>query len=804
MLRPEPIADDDFLLLPDVGHGEISLSPADPKQTLRQGKVKNKATGVSAVLKSFEYTLGQGGPVRKTLPLLQVNQHDGFDCPGCAWPDPDGKRSSFEFCENGAKAIAHESDRRVADADFFARHSVSELSRQSDYWLEQQGRLTEPMLLDEGATHYRPVSWDEALTVVADSLKGLSSPDRAAFYTSGKATNEAAYVFQLMVRMYGTNNLPDCSNMCHESSGRALTKMFGLGKGTVKLDDFEKSELIFVVGQNPGTNHPRQLTALQEAKRAGAKIVSVNPLPEAGLMGFMNPQEPLGLLGKATPLTDLFLQIKIGGDIALFKGIVKQLVQWDDEKRGAAIDWTFVEKNCNGVEETLAEVRRTDWADIEAGCGIAKDKIVEAAEWVRDSKKIIICWCLGVTQHARGTEAVQEMMNVLLLRGSIGVVGGGACPVRGHSNVQGDRTMGVWEKIKPEFAAKLKERFRFDVPTEEGTDSQRTALAMHRGEIDVFVSLGGNFQMAMSDTTYIAEGMRKTDLTVRIGTKLNRADLVTGRRGLILPCLGRTEIDRRTSPDGTHRDQITSCENSMGVVQASAGKHTPISPNLRGEVAILCGLAKHLVGNRETVNWDQWADDYNLVRDAVAATIPGFESYNEKVRQKGGFYLPNGPRIGQFWTPSGRAEFTVNAIPTAEVPEGQFVMTSVRSHDQFNTTIYGLDDRYRGLFRDRRVVMMNAEDRRAAGLRSNAKIDIATAATATAATVDTAVGGTANTDNDRSRCLTDYTVVDYPVPRGCVVMYYPECNALIPIDGVDHTSNCPSFKHTLVTINSHD
>lgn len=784
MIRNEAqIRQDDFLTLPDIGHGEISLEPADPNQSLGISKVKKKSTGLSAVVSSLKYSLTQSGAVRGTLPLLDVNQHDGFDCPGCAWPDPDDERSAFEFCENGVKAITHEADSRRADAAFFAKHSVSEMSRRSDYWLEQQGRLTEPMLLDEGQSHYRPIQWDDAFEIIADQLRSLDSPHQAAFYTSGKASNEAAFVYQLMVRMFGTNNLPDCSNMCHESSGRALTKMFGLGKGTVKLDDFAKSELVIVSGQNPGTNHPRQLTALQQAKRNGAKIIAVNPLPEAGLMGFMNPQEPLGLLGKSTTLTDLFLQIKIGGDIALFKGIAKALIAWDEQQRGSAIDWDFVDGYCSGIEETIAEVKSTSWEAIENGSGIAREQITQAATWIRQSKKIIMCWCLGVTQHARGTEAVQEMMNVLLMRGSIGIAGGGSCPVRGHSNVQGDRTMGVWEKLKPELAEKLRENFGFEPPLDDGTDSQRTAVAMHNGEIKVFVSLGGNFQMAMSDTRYIAEAIRKTNLTVRIGTKLNRADLVTGKRSLILPCLGRTEWDRRQTADGGQVDQITSCENSMGVIQSSRGKRRPASERLRGEVDILCSLAKKLLGQTTSVPWDDWRDDYDLVRDAIAQTIAGCQRYNEKVRQDGGFYLPNGPRIRQFKTADGKAHFTTNAIVDLTPPSGQFAMTSVRSHDQFNTTIYGLDDRYRGIHRDRRIVMMNPQDMRENGLNQKSKVRI----------------DTAGNDNSK-RTLVDYTAVSYPVPRGCVVMYYPECNALIPIEGVDRTSNCPSFKHTPVKI----
>ena len=775
----------DFLTLADIGHGEISLEPADPNEQLEQKPIKHKATGMSAVLNSFRYAIGESGPIRGTLPLLKVNQHDGFDCPGCAWPDPDEHRSAFEFCENGAKAIAHESDRRLADAAFFAKHSLSELSRQSDYWLEQQGRLTEPMILDEGATHYRPATWDEALGLIADELNALSSPDRACFYTSGKATNEAAFVYQLMVRMYGTNNLPDCSNMCHESSGRALTKMFGLGKGTVKLDDFAKAELVFVVGQNPGTNHPRQLTALEQTKHAGGRIIAVNPLPEAGLMGFMNPQRPSGLLGRATKLCDLFLQVRVGGDIALFKGILKQLVAWDDDERGSAIDWAFVERYCEGVEALVDDVRSARWETIVDESGIEQSQITQAARWVRDCRRIIICWCLGVTQHRRGTEAVQEMMNVLLLRGAIGREGAGACPVRGHSNVQGDRTMGVWEKLKPELADNLKRNFDFDPPRDEGHDSQRAAMAMHAGEIDVFVSLGGNFQMAMSDTRFIAEAMRKTHLTVRIGTKLNRADLVTGRRGVILPCLGRTETDQSGG-----KEQWTSCENSMGVVQSSRGKHAPASPKLKGEVEILCRLASRMFSGANTgsdngggVPWDRWAEDYGLVRDAIARTIPGCDDYNTRAAQPGGFYLPNGPRERRFTTPDTKAHFTVNAIPHRDVPPGYLAMTTVRSHDQFNTTIYGLDDRYRGILRDRRVIMVHDADLRELRLAPGDRVDI----------IGPTLGGI-------TRRLENYTAVVYPAPRGCAVMYYPEANALIPIDAVDNHSNCPAFKNTWVQI----
>jgi molybdopterin-dependent oxidoreductase alpha subunit len=776
------------MLLDDIGHGAISLEPADPDQRLTQTRVAKKATGISAVLNSFKFSITQANVRRGTLPLLQVNQNGGFDCPGCAWPDPDKKRSAFEFCENGAKAIAHESDSRKADPAFFEKYSIAQLSSHSDYWLEQQGRLTHPMILDEGAKHYRPISWDDALTRIADQLRSLDWPDQAAFYTSGKATNEAAFALQVMVRNYGTNNLPDCSNMCHESSGRALTKMFGLGKGTVTLDDFEKAKLILVVGQNPGTNHPRQLTALQEAKRAGAKIISVNPLPEAGLMGFMNPQEPAGLLGVATKLTDLFLQVNVNGDIALFKGILKQLVAWDDAQTGSAIDWDFVKQYTQDIDPTLAEVRVASWEKIVHESGISRDQIELAASWIRDTDRIIICWCLGVTQHRNGTQSIQEMMNVLLMRGAIGKPGAGACPVRGHSNVQGDRTMGVWEKIKPEMAANLKAAFNFDPPLDDGYDSQQTALALHRGDIRVFLSLGGNFLMAMSDTRFIAEGIRKTDLSVRIGTKLNRADLVTGQTAILLPCLGRTEADERhvqasDNKRSLARPQWTSCENSMGVVQSTRGKFAPASPHLKGEVEILCRLAAKLLHGRTQIDWAAWADDYNLIRDGIAKVIPGCEGYNERAQQDGGFYLPNGPRVRNFTTPTGKAHFTVNEFPQMTTPPGQLSMTTVRSHDQFNTTIYGLDDRYRGILRDRRVIMMHADDMAGLGIDPHDRVHI-----------------TSHAADGSLRRLENYTAILYPVPRRCVVMYYPEANTLIPIDATDASSNCPSFKQTFISV----
>lgn len=767
----------------DNGHGPLHLIPIEQDAGLKQRPVKTKSAGLPAVLNSFQYAIGEAGLMRGTLPMLQVNQTDGFDCPGCAWPDPDEHRSAFEFCENGAKAVAHESDSRRITRAFFKRHSVSEMSRHSDYWLEQQGRLTEPMVLRENATHYEPISWDDAYSLIADELGKLDSPDEACFYTSGKATNEAAFVYQTFVRGFGTNNLPDCSNMCHESSGRAMTRMFGHGKGTVRLEDFKKAELVFVVGQNPGTNHPRQLAALQQSKRAGAKIITVNPLPEAGLMGFMNPQEVSGMMGHATKLTDVFLQVKINGDIPLFKGIMKQLVEWDEMEGGGIIDREFIDEHAVDLQPLLDDLRSASWNEIVRRSGISREQIVETAQLVRDREKIVVCWCLGVTQHRNGTQNVQEFLNMLLLRGAIGKPGAGPCCVRGHSNVQGDRTMGVWEQPKKAFLDQMQKTFGFDPPRRHGYDSQRTAIAMHEGKLKVFMSLGGNFLMAMPDTRYGAEALQSTNLTVRIGTKLNRADLVTGKQSLILPCLGRTERDVRAGENGDpERLQISSTENSMGVVQRTTGRFRPASVDLKNETAVLCEIAHRVLGNRVEIDWLAWADNYDLIRDAISNVIPGFEDYNRRVRQDGGFYLPNGPRQREFPTPQGKAVFTVNPIPPEEVGPGQFAMTTVRSHDQFNTTIYGPHDRYRGIYNARQVVMMNQADMTELGLQSEQAVNV-----------------TSHFEG-RQRKVCGFKVVPYPIPRQCVAMYYPEANPLIPMESTDEFSNCPSFKHTVVTV----
>jgi molybdopterin-dependent oxidoreductase alpha subunit len=762
----------------DLSHGAV-VADMVPARThaLRQRAPERKAAGLAAVVSSFRHALGKGG-LRGVPPLLRLNQKTGFDCMSCAWPDPDGTRSAFDFCENGAKATAHESDRRRVTAAFFAAHSVAELSQQSDYWLEQQGRLTEPVVLREGATHYAPIGWDEAFALIASELNGLASPNEASFYTSGKATNEAAFAYQLFARQLGTNNLPDCSNMCHESSGTALTHVLGFGKGTVTLEDFDHAELIFSIGHNPGTNHPRMLSALQRAKRAGATIVGVNPLPEAGLLGFMDPQEPLGLLGRATKLADVFLQVRINGDVALLKGVMKALLEAEDRAPGSAIAWDWVRAHTTGIEALLADLRATPWDAIERGSGIPRATLTEVAELVRTRERIIVAWCLGLTQHENGPGNVQELVNLLLLRGAMGKRGAGACCVRGHSNVQGDRTMGVWERPTAPFLDALGAAFDFAPPRAHGLDATKTAKAMHDRLVKLFVSLGGNFLLALPDTRYVAEALSRTRLTVRIGTKLNRSDLVTGRQALLLPCLGRSE--REISPTGVW--QLVSCENSMGVVEGSRGRATPASPQLLGETAIVCRMAHATLGARSRVDWLGWAADYDRIRDGIAAAIPGFEDYNARVREPGGFYLPNPPRETIFPTPTGKALLTVNPIPEHTLAPDQLLLTTIRGHDQFNTTIYGLHDRYRGLHYERRVVMMHREDVAALGFAPRQRVDVV------------------SEYDGRTRVAPGFVVVAYPVPRGCAAMYYPEANVLAPIGRTEARSNIPAYKSIVIRL----
>lgn len=754
------------------GSAEIHAESPDESDKLRVGVHKHVAAGLPAVVSSAKHVFGKAGIARGTRVMLKLNQKGGIDCSSCAWPEPDGRRSIAEFCESGAKAIADEAMTLQITPEFFKQHSVAELSTRSDFWLGQQGRLSEPMVLREAATHYEPIGWDAAFRLLAEELNRLESPDEAIFYTSGRASNEAAFLYQLFVRQFGTNNMPDCSNMCHESSGSALTPTIGIGKGTVKIDDFEKSQVIVLIGQNPGTNHPRMLTTLQQAKRAGAKIISINPMPEAGLMAFRNPQEVGGMLGFSTQLTDLFLQVRVNGDIALLKGIMKELLE------AGAVDESFIRDKTTGFEAFAAGLREADWEAIVEDAGIPRDQIREAARILGDAERIICCWAMGLTQSPNSVGTIQEVINLLLMRGSIGKPGAGACPVRGHSNVQGDRTMGVWERPRDEFLNQLAGEFDFEPPRHHGYDTVESIKAMHAGRAKVFFALGGNFLSATPDTEYTAQALRNTRLTAQVSTKLNRAHLVTGRQALILPCLGRTDIDQQSSGP-----QFVTTENSMGVVETSQGILEPPSEHLLSEPAIVARLAAATLGSRTKLDWMALAGNYDRIRDWISRVIPGCDNYNERVRRPGGFYLPNLPREGKFdHTPTRKANFTVQPIPARNLLPGQLVMTTVRTHDQFNTTIYGLNDRYRGIYNQRRIVMMNAADIAELGLKERDVVDIT------------------SHFNGHQRVARHFTVVPYSIPRRSCATYFPEANVLVPIDSVAEKSNTPTSKYVIVTI----
>ncbi|MCW5549019.1 MAG: FdhF/YdeP family oxidoreductase, partial [Opitutaceae bacterium] len=596
------------------------LEPAAP----RLGAPSKAAAGLTAVVKTNSFVVKGVGPVRGTRLLLEVNKKDGFDCQSCAWPSPDGERHTFEFCENGAKAIADEATPERCTPEFFARHSVSELADRSDYWLNRQGRLTHPMVLRPGATHYAPIAWDEAFALVARELHALGSPDEAAFYTSGRTSNEAAFLYQLFVRRFGTNNLPDCSNMCHESSGTALGETIGIGKGTVRLDDFEKADLILVVGQNPGTNHPRMLSSLEEAKRRGATIVSINPLPEVGTDRFENPQHfmnPLKalptLLGEGARLADLWVQPRINGDLALFKGIMKAMLAREDAAPGTVFDHDFIRAHTHGYAELVADLRAADWAEITESSGVARDQIETVAALAARSKATIACWAMGLTQQPNAVETIQTIVNLLLLGGHIGRPGAGACPVRGHSNVQGDRTMGIFEKMPDWWLDRLDARYGFKSPRSHGLDTVDSIKAMHAGRVKVFFAMGGNFLSATPDTEYTAAALRRCTLTAHVSTKLNRAHLVTGRTALILPCLGRSERDRQAGGE-----QFVTVEDSMGIINPSRGRLAPASPQLLSEPAIVCRLAQAVLGDASGIPWADYEADYDRIREAIAAVVP--------------------------------------------------------------------------------------------------------------------------------------------------------------------------------------
>ncbi|MCX2731679.1 FdhF/YdeP family oxidoreductase [Saccharopolyspora sp. NFXS83] len=768
---------------PEQDIDESALSTHDPK---------DHAAGVKAVMVSLRRSWEQMGAGRtiKTLPLL--NQRSGFDCPGCAWPDPreaDGdKRSVAEFCENGAKAVAEEATTRRVDADFFARHSIEELAGKSEYWLGQQGRLTQPMIKQSGDTHYRPIGWDGALDVVAEGLRELNSPDEAAFYTSGRTSNEAAFLYQLLVRSFGTNNLPDCSNMCHESSGSALTETIGIGKGSVSLADVEHADLVMVVGQNPGTNHPRMLSTLEKVKGHGGKIIAVNPLPEAGLMRFKNPQNVRGVAGKGTALCDEFAQIRIGGDLALFKALTALLAQAEQDAPGTVLDREFIEQHTHGFDEFFAQATDIDWDATLTATALSREQIETIARMLIESERTVICWAMGLTQQKKAVPTIREAVNLLLLRGMIGKPGAGVCPVRGHSNVQGDRTMGIWEKMPEPFMAAMEAEFGIPMPRKHGYDTVDALHAMQAGEVKAFFAVGGNFVSATPDTAGTERALRGCGLTVQVSTKLNRSHAVVGDTALILPTLGRTERDVQASGP-----QFVTVEDSMSVVHASRGRLEPASDALLSEVAIISRLARKLLGDGHPVRWEEFEKDYDAVRRHIAEVVPGCTDYNAKVREPDGFVLPHPPRDSRtFTTTTGKANFTVNEPQPLVLPEGRLLLQTLRSHDQYNTTIYGLSDRYRGIEDARRVVMVNEKDIAALGFADGDLVNL----------VSEWPGepGPTGESTVEERRAGRFRIVAYPTARDCAAAYYPEANPLVPLGSVAEKSNTPVSKAIIIRL----
>ncbi|MFJ5694835.1 FdhF/YdeP family oxidoreductase [Arthrobacter sp. NPDC093125] len=753
------------------------VEEADEKD-LEVGKPKDWAAGIPGVVHSMQPALKHMGVGRAEKTLLALNQKDGFDCMSCAWPDP-GHRKTFEFCENGAKAVTWEATPVVVASEFWAEHPVSELRQRPEYWLGMQGRLTEPVYKPAGEDHYRPVSWDEAFRIVGDRLKGLASPDEAAFYTSGRTSNEAAFIYQLFIRAFGTNNLPDCSNLCHESSGWAMGQTIGIGKATISYDDFAKAQLIIIMGQNPGTNHPRMLTALEEAKEAGCEIAAVNPLPEAGLMRYKNPQKVKGIIGHGTELADQFLQIRVGGDMALLQAISKRVLDAEAKNPGTVLDHEFLEEHCQGLEELRAHLADLDDETVREATGLRTEEIDELAARYLKADRVIITWAMGITQHKKAVATIKEIINLLLLRGNIGKPGAGASPIRGHSNVQGDRTMGIWEQMPPAFMDALGKEFDFDPPREPGADAVESIRKMRDGEIKVFVALGGNLVAAISDTHAAEAAMENTDLTVQISTKLNRSHTVTGKEALILPTMGRTEIDMQASGP-----QFVSVEDTVCAVHASHGKVKPVAPNLLSEVAIVCRLARETVAGKTSADWEGFEKNYDLIREHISHVVAGCENYNDKIRQEGGFVLPNGPRDSRtFRTPTGKAILTVNHLEHIERPAGTLILQSVRSHDQFNTTIYGYNDRYRGIKKGREVVFISPEDIAELGLSDGQLVDLHGVY-----------------DDNVERVMRKLRVVSYPTAQGCAATYYPESNVLVPLDSVAEGSNTPASKAVIVRL----
>jgi formate dehydrogenase major subunit len=754
-----------FAQKPDVNDVDEDALEVHPPKTV--------AAGVKAVTVALERGLSQAGLGRTVRSMLRINQRDGFDCPGCAWPESiTGKRKPAEFCENGAKAIAEETTVRTVTPEFWAQHSIADLEGKSEFWLGSRGRITEPVVIHPSQTHYSPISWKDAFALIGEHINA-TTPARCVFYTSGRTANETAFLYQLFARSLGTNNLPDCSNMCHESSGFALNPTIGVGKATVSLEDIHNSELVLVIGQNPGTNHPRMLSALAECKEHGGKVVAVNPLPEAGLLNFKDPQTAAGVVGNGVSIADEFLQIKVGGDLALLQALGYLLLEAEDRKPGSVVDHDFVAAQTTGYAEYRAARANIDWTATEAATGLTRTQIEKVAEMMIASKATIICWALGLTQQPHSVNTLKEIINLLLMQGNFGKPGAGACPVRGHSNVQGDRTMGIWEKPSEQFIAALEAEFGLPMPREHGYGSVETQHALEAGEVDVFVSMGGNFLSAASDTANTEKGLKRTGLTVHVSTKPNRSHIAHGRTSLILPGLGRTDVDDKHAGGR----QFVSIEDSMSVVHSSQGRLLPVSEHLLAEPVIVARMAQATLGDDHPIDWRAMAEDYDVIRNHISRVIPGFEDYNRRVRTKNGFVLPSPPRDTRtFATDIGKARFTVSPLEYLQAPAGHLILQTLRSHDQYNTTIYGLDDRYRGISNARKIVLVHPEDLDTLGFTDRELVDVV------------------STFNGDERRAEDFRVIAYPTARGCAAAYFPEANVLVHKDLVARESNTPGYK----------
>ncbi|MGJ8737600.1 FdhF/YdeP family oxidoreductase [Zobellia laminariae] len=734
------------------------------------------AAGKLGVKEALRHGFKEMGIVRSMRAFLELNQEDGFDCPSCAWPNPEQPSTIAEYCENGAKAVADEATTDKIGRDFFKKFSVEELSKLTEYQLNKFGRITEPMVLRPGSVHYEPISWEESYELISIELHKLNSPNDAIFYTSGRSSNEAAYLYGMFARALGTNNMPDCSNMCHESSGVALSETLGIGKGSVKLEDLYGADVIIVAGQNPGTNHPRMLSALEKCKKNGGKVISINPLEESGLINFKNPQHLNGLIGGGEDLTDIHLQVRINQDIALMKLILKRLAALD-EKGQKVFDHDFMLKYVDGYAGLISDFKNYDEESLLNLSGVSNEKVNETVELLATSENIVVCWAMGLTQHKNGVATICEYLNLLLLKGSLGKPNAGTCPVRGHSNVQGDRSVGIMHFVNEELNERIEKHLGFKAPTEEGLDVVGAIKAMHDEKGKVFVCLGGNFLMAASDTLYTAESMQNCELTVQISTKLNRSHLVTGKTALILPTFGRSEKDMK---DGTLRYQTM--EDSMGRVRQSRGLLKPTSDNIKSEPELIAELANTFFGGKHSVNWKGMGEDYELIRDSIDNVVKGFD--NTKEQSKGiGYYLPNNVRDLDFsMLPNGRAQLTVNPLPEHNLKPEEFMLMTIRSHDQFNTTIYGMDDRYRGVYNERRVLFMNPEDMKKKGLKKKDVINIT------------------STYDGKVRTANKFLVIPYNIPAGDLAAYYPETNVLVPHDQYADKSKTPISKSIKVTV----